>query len=90
MARWLVSCGIATAAMESTGVYWIPLYDVLERHGVAPCLVNGLVNARNMKNVPGRRTDWRTTNADAWHCLSGDKQCLLRSRNERVCDSGVG
>src|SRR5215831_11538491 len=40
MAKWLVSCGITTAAMESTGVYWIPLYDVLEQHGVKPCLVN--------------------------------------------------
>ena len=40
--------------MESTGVYWIPLYDVLEAHGVKPCLTN----ARHMKNVPGRRTDW--------------------------------
>jgi transposase len=54
MAKWLVSCGITTAAMESTGVYWIPLYDVLEQHAVKPCLVN----ARGMKNVPGRRTDW--------------------------------
>src|ERR1035438_9734671 len=33
MARWLVSCGITTVAMESTGVYWIPIYDVLEQHG---------------------------------------------------------
>ncbi|SRR5712692_7111153 len=54
MARWLVSCGVTTAAMESTGVYWIPPYDVLEQHGVKPCLVD----ARGMKNVPGRRTDW--------------------------------
>lgn len=54
MAEWLVSCGITTVAMESTGVYWIPLYDVLEKRGLKPCLVN----ARNMKNVPGRRTDW--------------------------------
>jgi transposase len=54
MAQWLVSCGITTAAMECTGVYWIPLYDVLEQHGVKPCLVN----ACGMKNVPGRRTDW--------------------------------
>jgi transposase len=38
--------------MESTGVYWIPLYDVLERRGVKPCLVD----ARGMKNVSGRRT----------------------------------
>src|ERR1700693_3327495 len=54
MAEWLVSCGVTTAAMESTGVYWIPLYDVLERRGIRPCLVD----ARGMKNVPGRRTDW--------------------------------
>src|SRR5207247_355867 len=40
--------------MESTGVYWIPLYDILEAHGIRPCLTN----ARHMKNVPGRRTDW--------------------------------
>jgi transposase len=54
MAQWLVSCGVTTAAMESTGVYWIPAYDVLEQHGVKPCLVD----AHGMKNVPGRRTDW--------------------------------
>jgi len=54
MAEWLVHCGIATAAMESTGVYWIPVYDVLEKHGIRPCLVN----PRNMKNVPGKRTDF--------------------------------
>ena len=54
MAEWLVHCGITTAAMESTGVYWIPVYDVLEQHGIKPCLVN----PRNMKNVPGKRTDF--------------------------------
>lgn len=54
MAEWLASCGITTAAMESTGVYWIPVYDVLEQHGIKPCLVN----PRNMKNVPGKRTDF--------------------------------
>ena len=54
LAAWLLQCGVTTAAMESTGVYWIPLYDILEQHGIKPCLVN----ARHMKNVPGRRTDW--------------------------------
>jgi transposase len=54
MAEWLVCCGITTAAMESTGVYWVPVYDVLEQHGIQPCLVN----PRNMKNVPGKRTDF--------------------------------
>ena len=54
MAAWLVSCGVTTVAMESTGVYWIPIYDAVERHGMQPCLVN----PRNMKNVPGKRTDF--------------------------------
>src|ERR1700682_5288869 len=54
MSQWLVSCGITTVAMESTGVYWIPPYDVLEQNGVKPCLVDD----RGMKNVPGRRPDW--------------------------------
>jgi len=54
LADWLVTCGITTVAMESTGVYWIPLYDTLESRGIKVCLVN----ARHMKNVPGRRTDW--------------------------------
>jgi transposase len=54
LAEWLVACGITTVAMESTGVYWIPLYDILEAQGIKVCLVN----ARHMKNVPGRRTDW--------------------------------
>jgi transposase len=55
LVSWLQQCGITTVAMESTGVYWIPLYEMLEQRGIKPCLVN----ARNMKNVPGRRTDWQ-------------------------------
>src|SRR5436190_11993342 len=54
LAEWLESLGIVTAAMESTGVYWIPLYEILEKRKLRPCLVN----ARHLKNVPGRRTDW--------------------------------
>ena len=54
MAEWLASCGITTVAMESTGVYWIPVYEAVERYGIQPCLVN----PRNMKNVPGKRTDF--------------------------------
>jgi transposase len=54
LADWLVACGITTVAMESTGVYWIPVAEILEARGVRPCVVN----ARHMKNVPGRRTDW--------------------------------
>lgn len=54
MAEWLVQNKIKTVAMESTGVYWIPVYDVFEKHG----LEVRLVNPRNMKNVPGKRTDY--------------------------------
>jgi len=51
---WLVHCRVTTVALEPTGVYWIPLYELSEQRGIHPCLVN----ARHMKNVPGRRTDW--------------------------------
>jgi transposase len=54
LADWLLQCGVTTVALESTGVYWICLYEILELRGIRPCLVN----ARHMKNVPGRRTDW--------------------------------
>ena len=53
LATWLQECGVTSVAMESTGVYWIPLYQILETRGVAVCLVN----ARHVKNVPGRKTD---------------------------------
>jgi hypothetical protein len=52
IAKWLESCGVRSVAMESTGVYWIPLYDLLgPEDGVC------LVNARHFHNVPGRKTD---------------------------------
>jgi transposase len=53
LADWLVASGVVTVAMESTGVYWIPLFQILEDRGIEVCLVN----ARHVKNVPGRKTD---------------------------------
>jgi transposase len=53
LADWLQSLGIDTVAMESTGVYWIPLYQILEARGIEVFLVN----ARHVKNVPGRKSD---------------------------------
>jgi transposase len=53
LADWLQQCGIRTVAMESTGVYWIPLMQVLETRDLEVYLVN----AKYVKNVPGRRTD---------------------------------
>ena len=53
MADWFDQCGVKIVAMESTGVYWIPLYEVLERRGFEVLLVN----ARHVKNVSGRKSD---------------------------------
>ena len=53
LADWLVACGITTVAMESTGIYWIPVFEILESRG----LEVKLVNARHVKNVPGRKSD---------------------------------
>ena len=53
LAEWLSECGVETVVMESTGVYWIPLFGVLEERGFAVMLVD----PRRIKNVPGRKTD---------------------------------
>src|SRR5712691_7530133 len=53
LADWLKQCGIETVAMQSTGVYWIALYDLLSERGIKVFLVN----ARDTKNMPGRKTD---------------------------------
>ena len=53
LAQWLKECHIETVAMESTGVYWIPLFQILDDAGFEVFLVN----ARHVKNVPGRKTD---------------------------------
>ena len=53
MAEWLKQCGIRTVAMQSTGVYWVALQEILEREGFEVCLVN----ARGTKNLPGRKSD---------------------------------
>ena len=53
IADWLTACRVDTVAMESTGVYWIPLYELLESRGFTVLLVN----ARHVKNVSGRKSD---------------------------------
>jgi len=53
LADWFEQCGVETVAMESTGVYWIPLYEILDQRGFEVVIVN----ARDAKNVPGRKTD---------------------------------
>lgn len=78
LADWLDACHVDTVAMESTGVYWIPLYELLESRGFTVLLVN----ARHVKNVSGRKSD-------VLDCLMsfgllhdafrpGDQVCVLR------------
>jgi transposase len=96
LADWLEACGIDTVAMESTGVYWIALYELLEARGFTVLLVN----ARHVKNVPGRKSDvldcqwlqqlmsygllrgaFRPSNqVCALRALSRQRQMLLRSQ----------
>jgi len=84
LANWLGQCGIETVAMESTGVYWIPLYELLESRGFDV----KLVDARKVKNVSGRKTDvldcqW-LQQLHTYGLLSGafrpnEQTCVLRS-----------
>jgi transposase len=53
LGQWLVECGVDTVAMESTGVYWVSVYLILEAYGIKV----QLVNAKHVKNVPGRKSD---------------------------------
>jgi transposase len=53
LADWLIACRVTSVAMEATGVYWIPVYEILEARGLEVLLVN----ARHFKNVPGRKSD---------------------------------
>jgi transposase len=84
LADWLKKCNIETVAMESTSVYWIPLFQVLERRGFEV----KLVNARHVKHVPGRKTDAQDCQwlqqLHTFGLLSGsfrpeDSICVLRS-----------
>src|SRR6266550_1464736 len=53
LADWFQRCRVDTVAMESTGVYWIPLFQILEARGIEVCLVN----AQHVQHVPGRKSD---------------------------------
>jgi transposase len=84
MADWLLACRVDTVALESTGVYWIPVYEVLEQRG----LTVWLVDARQMKYVPGRKSDVQDCQwlqklmslgllRAAWR--PGDEVCVVRA-----------
>jgi transposase len=84
LADWLEQCSIDTVVMESTGVYWIPLFQILETRGFEV----KLVNARHVKNLPGRKSDIQDCQwlqqLHTFGLLSGsfrpdDQTCVLRS-----------
>jgi transposase len=84
LADWLQQCGVTTVAMESTGVYWIPLFELLDRRGFEV----KLVDARHVKNVSGRKSDildcqWiqqlHTFGLLAGAFRPSDDLCVLRS-----------
>ncbi len=81
LAEWLSSCGVKTIAMQSTGVYWIPLYDILEERGFEVFLVN----ARHTKNLPGRKSDVQESQ---W-LLKLHTHGLLNNSFQPPSDSGV-
>lgn len=53
LADWLAACGVRTVAMESTGVYWIPIYEILEEQEFELCLIN----PQTAKSIDGRKSD---------------------------------
>lgn len=84
LAEWLKSCRIETVAMEATGVYWIPLFQILETRGIEV----KLVNAKHVRHVPGRKSDQRDCQwlqeLHSYGLLSGsfrpdDQVCVLRA-----------
>jgi hypothetical protein len=85
LVAWLLACRIDTVAMESTGVYWVPIYELLEQQGIVPYLVN----RRHVKTVPGRKSDW---NDAQWlqklHAL-GLLQASFRPDAEIAASRGV-
>ena len=78
--QWLVGCGVRSVAMEATGVYWIPLYQLLEDAGLKVCLVN----ARHVKNVPGRKSDVRDCQV-AVSAQCGLAVGLVSSGSDNLC-----
>ncbi len=84
IAKWFLENNITTVAMESTGVYWIPLYDILSTAGIEVCLVN----PRELKSVPGRKSDLKDCQwLQELHAFGllrasfrpGDDNCAIRS-----------
>ena len=91
LADWLIEQGVESVAMESTYIYWIPVYELLESRGLEVVLVN----ARQLKNVPGRKTDMHDCQwLQLLHSCGllrgsfrpGESICRLRSLHRQRCN----
>ena len=80
-ADWLKVCGVDIVAMESTGVYWIPLFELLESRGFTVLLVN----ARHVKNVSGRKSDVLTAGGPMAAATD-----VVRPASRRISPGGAG
>ena len=89
LADWLAQCGVTTVAMEATGVYWIPLFELLERRGFEV----KLVEPSRLKHVPGRKSDVWIANGSS-SCTPLGCSAVPSGRTTRSascgasCDSG--
>ena len=91
LADWLIEQGVESVAMESTYIYWIPVYELLESRGIEVVLVN----ARQLRNVPGRKTDMQDCQwLQLLHSCGllrgsfrpGESICRLRSLHRQRCN----
>src|SRR4051812_7076135 len=78
LADWFEQCGVKTVVMESTGVYWIPIYEILEQRG----FVVSLVNARDAKHAPGRKARSRRCGPI---CVSASGCWITRRPTSSTC-----
>ena len=89
LADWFAACGVRTVVMESTGVYWIPAFEILDQRGFEVLLVN----ARDAKHVPGRKSAMSSGSSDCTPtaCCAAVSSRRARSRScEPICASGNG
>jgi len=89
LADWFQECGIETIAMESTGVYWIPVFEILEQRGFEVLLVN----ARDAKHVPGRKSAMRNGCSACTSSVCCAPVSFPRARSRRcarICASASG
>ena len=90
LVEWLRQCNIETVAMESTGVYWIALYELLEREGFEVILVN----AQHLKHVPGRKSDVLDCQWIHSTAMNSSRRAFDRLKRCACCgstfDSGTG